>query len=109
MMPPVVFAWLVTLVVEVPCVALWYPGQRRRMAVVCAIATSITNLAMNILLPRWLSPGDTVGFGELGSIGFEALVYALASRPRDIGRALAASGLANGLSFAAGLVLPTTM
>ena len=109
MMPPVVFAWLVTLALEVPCVALWYSGQRRRMAVICAITTSITNLVMNILLPRWLGPDDAVGFGELGAIGIEAAVYAVASRPRDIGRALAASGLANGLSFAAGLILPTTL
>ena len=109
MMPAVVFAWLVTLTIEVPCVALWYPGQRRRMAVVCAITTSITNVVMNVLLPRWLGPDAAVGFGELGALGVEAAVYALASRPRDIGRALAASGLANGLSFAAGLILPATL
>ena len=99
-------AWLITLVVEVPCVAAFYPGQRRRMALVAAVATSATNLPMNLLLPAWVGTGDTFLLtGELAALVLEAAVYSLAARPRDVFRAAAASALANGLSFAAGLLV----
>ena len=110
MIPPFVFAWAVTVAVEVPCVAALYPGQRRRMAIACALATSVTNVAMNVALPRWLGVGLTfLLVGEIGALILEALVYARARRPRDWGRALAASALANGASFSVGLLLPTTL
>jgi hypothetical protein len=103
-MPPAVAAWLLTLAVEAPCVAALFPGQRARLALACAFGTSATNLAMNLLLPRWLGTGAAfLVVGELGSLALEALVYAAASRPRDPTRALTASALANGLSFAVGL------
>lgn len=99
-------AWLVTLAVEVPCVAALYPGQRGRMALAAALATSATNLPMNLLLPRWLGAGQAFLLtGELLALVLEAGVYLLAARPRDLPRAAAASALANGLSFGAGLLL----
>jgi hypothetical protein len=110
MIPPFAFAWAVTVLTEAPCVAAVYPGERWKMAGVCALATSATNLAMNLLLPRWLGVGLTfLLVGELGALVIEALVYAIVRRPRDVGRALVASALANGASFALGLVLPTTL
>ncbi len=99
-------AWLLTVAVEVPCVAAMFPGQRVRMAVACALGTSVTNLAMNALLPMALGTGAAfLVAGELGSVLAEALLYAAVGRPPDLARALAASALANGASFAAGLLL----
>lgn len=110
MIPPALFAWLVTVIVEPPCVASFYPGNRLRMAVLCAVATSVTNLVMNLALPRWLGIGTAfLLVGELGALIIEASVYALARAPRDWGRALAASALANAASYASGLVLPQSL
>jgi hypothetical protein len=110
LIPPFAFAWGVTVAIEAPLVALVYPGQRWKMAGVCAITTSVTNLAMNVLLPRWLGVGLAfLLVGEVGALLLEALVYAVVRRPRDVGRALTASALANGASFAIGLLLPRTL
>lgn len=99
-------AWLITLAIEVPTVALMYSGQRTRMALVAALATSATNLPMNLLLPAWLGSGSAFLLtGELGALVLEAVVYFLAARPRDLPRAATASALANALSFGAGLLL----
>lgn len=106
MIPAFAFAWAVTVAVESPIVAAVYPGQRRKMAGVCAVTTSVTNLAMNLLLPRWLGIGVAyLLVGELSALLLEALVYAAVRRPRDVGRALVASALANAASFSSGLVL----
>lgn len=76
------------------------------MAAVCAVTTSVTNLAMNVFLPRWLGTGMTfLLVGETGALLIEAAVYALVAKPRDPGRALAASAVANSASFGAGLLL----
>lgn len=110
MIPPFVFAWAVTVAVESPCVAAVYPGERWKMAGVCAVATSVTNLSMNLLLPRWLGVGATfLLVGEIGALLVEALAYALIRKPRDPGRALVASAIANAASFTLGLVLPATI
>lgn len=110
MIPPFLFAWAVTVAIEAPCVAAVYPGERWKMAGVCALATSATNLAMNVLLPRWLGVGLAfLIVGELGALLIEAAIYALVRRPRDVGRALVASALANGASFTVGLLLPSTI
>jgi hypothetical protein len=110
LIPPFAFAWAVTVAIESPCVAAVYPGERWKMAGVCAIATSITNVAMNLLLPRFLGVGMTfLLVGEIGALLLEALVYALVRRPRDPGRALVASAIANAASFSIGLVLPATI
>lgn len=110
MIPPFAFAWMVTVAVESPCVAAVYPGERWKMAGVCAVATSVTNVAMNVLLPRWLGVGLAfLLVGEIGALVIEALVYALVRRPRDVGRALVASAVANAASFSVGLVLPSTI
>lgn len=110
MISPALFAWAVTVGIETPCVASVYPGRRWRMALACAVATSVTNLAMNLLLPSVLGSGPTfVLVGELGALVLEAAAYWAIDRAHDPGRALAASALANGMSFAAGLVLPWTI
>ena len=58
-----------------------------------------------VLIPR----DARVTNGELGALIIEASVYALARAPRDWGRALAASALANAASYASGLVLPQSL
>jgi hypothetical protein len=99
-------AWLLTVAVEVPVVAALFPGQRARLALACALGTSLTNLAMNLVLPRWLGTGALyLLVGELSALVLEALLYAAVSRPRDLVRAATASALANGASFAAGLLV----
>jgi hypothetical protein len=76
------------------------------MALACAFAPSVTNLAMNVLLPRWLGTGRTFLLtGELAALVLEAAFYSFVARPKDLARAVSASALANGLSFTAGLVL----
>jgi len=99
-------ALALTLAVEVPIVALVFKGQRVRMALVCAATTAATNVAMNTLL-RASIPGASlaIAVGEISALAIEATVYALASRPRDVPRALVASALANAASYAVGLAL----
>lgn len=110
MIPPFILAWAITVAVESPCVAAFYPGRRASMAGVCAVVTSVTNLAMNVLLPRWLGTGTTfLLVGEIGALLIEAAAYAVVAKPRDVGRALAASAVANGASFGVGLVLPALL
>ncbi len=105
-MNPYVLALALTLAIEVTIVALCFPGQRVRMGLVCVAATSATHLSMHFVLPRVLgSWGSAVLWGELGAVTVEAAVYAIASRPRDVGRALVAAALANLTSYAAGLAL----
>lgn len=100
----VLLALAVTVLIEVPVVALIYRTQRLRMALVCALATTATNLAMNTLL---LGAADSYAsyllVGEIGALLIEAGVYVLASRDHELGRALLASAAANGLSFGLGL------
>ncbi len=102
-----VMAWALTVVAETPCVMAVYPGQRRRMGLTCALSTTVTNLAMNYVLPRWLGAGVLfLLVGEMGALVLEAVIYAAVGRPRDLARALVASALANGASFALGLAFP---
>lgn len=101
-----VLAYALTLALEVPVVAAFFPGQRRRMAVACAAATTVTHLTMHFVLPRLVSSyGQFILVGEVGALVVEAVVYWLASQPREAGRALAASAVANLLSYGAGLYL----
>ncbi len=86
--------------------AALYRGQRRRIALVAALANSATNLPMNLLLPWWLGAGNAfILTGELLALALEAGLYFAVARPRDLARAVTASALANGLSFGAGLLL----
>lgn len=103
---------LLTLLLEVPLVALLYPGLRRRMALTCALATAATFLLMTLALPLVLGGYSAVVItGEVLALLLEAAAYALASRgrlppgPGWIGRALIASSLANALSFSTGLLI----
>lgn len=97
---------LITLVVEVPIVALMFPGQRLRMGLTCLVATTVTNVLMNTVWAAHAGSYETYLLGgETGALVLEALAYAGMSRPRQWARALAASGAANAASFGAGLLL----
>jgi hypothetical protein len=98
-------ALALTIGIEVPIVATFYPGQRRRMALACLVATTLTHLALHFGLTRFLSWNHALVSGEIVALVGEAAAYAWVARPRDIGRALVASALANGASFVAGLVV----
>jgi len=99
----VLLALVITVAVEVPIVALVFAGQRRRMAIVAAVTTGITNLLMNTLLRQTVADNLTfLHLGELGALVIEAGVYFLASKPREPGRAIAASALANATSYLVG-------
>jgi hypothetical protein len=96
----------ITLCTEVPVVTLLYPGQRLRLGAACAVTTAATHLTMHFVLPGLLPAGTPALLaGEALATLAEATVYLAVSRPRDPGRALVASALANSLSFGAGLVL----
>jgi hypothetical protein len=102
-------ALLLTIAVEVPTVAAFFPGQRRLMAFACLIATSFTHvLLFRVLAFLTLTPAGLVA-GETFALVAEAAVYALASRPRNLPRAVMASAVANGLSFAASLLVPARL
>ncbi len=93
-----------TLALEVPVVAAFYPGRRLRMALVCAAATTSTHLLLAFGFPRLLPRGmSALWVGETFATVGEAGAYWLAAR--EPGRALVASAVANTLSFAAGVVL----
>jgi hypothetical protein len=103
---PYLVALGVTLAIEVPVVAAVFAGQRRRMAMVALLTTTTTHLLMHFLLPHYTHhPDQWLLWGEVGALAVEAIAYGLLSRPRDPGRGLLASGVANGLSFGAGVVL----
>ena len=76
------------------------------MAIACALATTATNLAMNAWLIHAARSYDAyLVAGELGASALEALVYVGISRRHDVARSLIASGIANSVSFIAGLLL----
>jgi uncharacterized protein (DUF1810 family) len=96
----------ITLVSEIPIVAALFPGRRARMALVCALATTATHLALHFvfppLLPARISP---LFFGEAFATLAEAAAYFAFSR--ELGRSLVASALANTASYSIGLILFT--
>jgi hypothetical protein len=101
-------ALAVTLILEVPIVAAFYPKQRLRMGIACAIATTATNLALNLTLTRSQLGWDaTLVTGESLALVLEAAVYAYVAQRDERGwpRALAASAAANLASYGAGLLL----
>lgn len=105
MMPAWLAALVTTVVIEVPVVALFYPGQRRKMGAVAALSTTVTNLILNLVLIRVrFLMGQHVLVGELLALAAEATAYAFTSRPRDVPRAIFVSSFANALSFGAGFV-----
>lgn len=92
-----------TLILELPVVALSFPGQRGRLTLVALIANVGTNLTLNVLLPG--APGlggHHVLVGEALAVVGEALAYAAASRPHDLGRSFIVSGASNALSYELG-------
>ena len=94
-----------TLGSEVPIVAALYPGQRARLAIVAALMTTVTHLILHFALPRWLPAAQVLLPGEALALFGEAAAYAAFSRPRDLGRALLASALANAASFGLGILV----
>jgi hypothetical protein len=102
----VLLALGVTLVVETPIVASFFRDEAARMALVSVATNICTNLAMNMLLFQAAPSYSTyLLVGEIAAVLLEAAVYYSASREHELGRALAASALANAASFGAGLVL----
>lgn len=103
MIPAWAAALIITLAIEVPVVAWFYPGQRRKMAVVASLSTTVTNLLMNLVLNNVRCfIGQHVLIGEVIALVAEASAYAVMSRPHDLPRAVFVSSLANALSFTAG-------
>ena len=104
MLTAALHALVVTIIIEVPIVALVFRDQMKRMALVCLLTTGVTNFFMNTVLHGLVPSYDHfVLIGELGAVVIEAAVYAIASKPRDLARALIASALANGASYWFGL------
>jgi hypothetical protein len=100
MMSAILGALWVTLLLEVPIVALCFPGQRWRMAVAAALANTATNLLLNVWLPRLpVLHGQYLLVGEGLAVVLEALTYTFVGRPRDLGRSLAVSAFSNAVSF----------
>ncbi len=109
-MHPVLQAWLLTVALETPVVALLFPGRRGWMALVCVIATSGTNLYMNIGLPRFFSDfAYGLLLGEALALVIEALIYGVAARKLEIVNPFVkgwlASALANSLSYGVGIAV----
>jgi O-antigen/teichoic acid export membrane protein len=71
------------------------------MAVAAVVANAATNLALNLVL----APRGHLVAGEAIALVVEAAIYALASRTRDVPRAIAVSAIANVLSFSFGPAL----
>jgi hypothetical protein len=97
-------ALAITLLVEVPLVAAFYPGRRRAMALTCAVASTATHLLLHFVfpavLPRGISP---LLAGEAFATLAEAGAYAAVAGPPR--RAMVASAVANSCSYGAGLLL----
>jgi hypothetical protein len=105
-MPFLLVALAITLLLEVPIVAAFYPGHRARMAIAATVANVATNLAMNLVIERRLfAYSSTLLTGEAVALVAEAVVYALVAPGRDWAKAFTASAAANLASFGAGLVL----
>jgi hypothetical protein len=98
-------ALVVTLVIEVPIVAAFFPRERVRMALVAAVANTATNLTLNLVLARMVVlGGHRMLIGEGLALFGEAAAYGAFSRTQDLARGVVASGVSNALSFAAGFV-----
>lgn len=96
-------ALAVTLVVETPIVAAFFPRRRLRLAATCAVATTATHLLLHFGFPRLLPAGiSPLFFGEAFATLSEAAAYLVVSG--DAGRSLVASALANSASFGVGLL-----
>jgi hypothetical protein len=98
-------ALLLTLAVEVPIVAACFPGQRRRLAVAAAIATTVTHLCMHFVLFDLLGPRRFVPAGEAMAFLVEGAAIAAVARPAAPRRGMLVSALANTASFLLGIVL----
>ncbi len=108
--PGTLRALVVTIVIEVPIVFALFPRQRLRMAAIALVANTATNLTLNVGLPRMGVHGmPRILVGESAALVLEALAYAVLSRPREVGRAIIASAVGNGLSFTLGSALANVL
>jgi hypothetical protein len=97
-------ALAITVVVETPIVAAFFPGRRLRLALTCVVATTATHVLLHFVFPRLLPAGiSPLVFGEAFATLAEAAAYAVVSM--ELGKSLVASALANSASFAVGLLV----
>lgn len=95
----------ITLLIETPVVAAFYPRQRKRMALICVAVTGASNLLMNVFLlyAVRLEWTGLLCWAELTAFLLEAVAYWLVVGDKQ--RALLASAAANMASFVAGLLV----
>ena len=94
----------ITLAVEIPVVAAFFPGRRRRMALACAVATTVTHVLLYFVFPVFILRRDlSLLVGEAVATLAEAGAYYAVGR--EPGRALVAAAVANTCSFAIGVVI----
>ena len=91
-------ALAVTLIIEVPLVVAFYPGQRWRLGLVATVMNVATNLTLNLVLHRHLF------LGEMLAVLSEAAAYVAFAKPRNLAKGLLVASFANLLSFSAGSV-----
>jgi hypothetical protein len=97
------YALGLTLALEVPFVALCYPRQRLRLAVVALLSNALTNLTLNLVLPSIPAfQGSHVVIGEILAVVLEALAYTATAQPRNVGKAIMVSAVGNALSYELG-------
>ena len=103
--PGYLFALGITVAVEVPLVALAFPGERLKMAACDLVATTVTHLGMHLVTPispeaflTWLIVGETT------AVVLEGLAYWAVTNKRGFLWAMGVSVVANAASFSAGLL-----
>ena len=100
-------ALAITLLVEVPIVAAFYPAERARMGLVAVATIALASVALDVVLAHVALRRDVaITAGQGLAFAIESLVYANAARGRESGwrRALAASAAANLASYVIELV-----
>jgi hypothetical protein len=100
-------ALLLTLAIELPLVLWWLrSAPRKRVLAAALLSNLLTHLSIHFGL-AWFSLGQAafVVVAESWAFSCEAFLYWLAIRPASLWKAVAASALANGVSYAMGLLL----
>jgi hypothetical protein len=103
-------AYAGTLLIEVPILSGWlWPELGRGSLFWGVLASSLTHPVLWFLWPQWGPAWLWIGSAEICIWLFEGAVYAYALRDPALGwawrRGIALSGLANGASLGAGLLL----
>ena len=103
--PGYLFALGVTVAIEVPLVALAFPGERLKMAACALVATTLTHLGMHLVTP--ISPEALMTWlivGETAAVVLEGLAYWAVTNKRGFLWAMGVSIIANAASFSAGFL-----